>query len=160
MAILIVYNILPVILLLVYPMKPFRKCLYKLKLNFVALNLFMDTFQGCYKDGTADTRDLRSFSCLYFLLRLFFILVRLLATYGWHWGVVMLLFASATIIIATFKPYKWNVHNFINIAMLGILMLISIAISWSSSIVHSLDNFHCIFFIYVSLCACCPFFTS
>ena len=124
MAILIVYNILPVILLLVYPMKLFRKCLYKLKLNSVALNLFMDTFQGCYKDGTADTRDLRSFSCLYFLLRLFFILIRLLATYGWHWGVVMLLFASATIIIATFKPYKRNVHNFIDIAMLGILMLI------------------------------------
>ena len=80
MAILVVYNILPVILLLVYLMKPFHKCLYKLKLNSVALNLFMDTFQGFYKDGTADTRDLRSFSCLYFLLRLFFILVRLLAS--------------------------------------------------------------------------------
>ena len=124
MAILIVYNILPVILLLVYPLKPFRKCLHKLKLNSVALNLFMDTFQGCYKDGTTDTRDLRSFSCLYFLLRLFFILVRLSATYGWHWGVVMLLFALATIIIATFKPYKRNLHNFIDIAMLGILMLL------------------------------------
>ena len=124
MAILVIYNILPVILLLVYPMKPFRKYLYKLKLNSVALNLFMDTFQGCYKDGTADTRDLRSFSCLYFLLRLFFILVRLLATYGWHWGVVMLLFTLATIIIATFKPYKRNIHNFIDIAMLGLLMLL------------------------------------
>ena len=110
--------------MLVYPLKPFRKCLHKLKLNSVALDLFMDTFQGCYKDGTANTRDLRSFSCLYFLLRLSFIMVRLSASYGWHWGLVMLLFASATIIIATFKPYKQNIHNAIDIAMLGVLMLL------------------------------------
>ena len=124
MVILFVYNILPVILLLVYPLRPFRKCLHKLKLNSVALDLFMDTFQGCYKDGASNTRDLRSFSCLYFLLRLSFIIVRLSASYGWHWGVVMLLFTSATVVIASFKPYKRNIHNVIDIVMLGVLMLV------------------------------------
>ena len=124
LVILITYNILPVVLLLVYPLKTFRKCLHKLKLNFVALNLFMDTFQGCYKDGTVNTQDLRSFSSLYFFLRLSFIMIRLSATYGWHWGVVMLLFASATILVASFKPYKQNIHNVTDIAMLVILMLV------------------------------------
>ena len=152
MAILIVYNILPVILLLAYPLKPFRKCSHKLTLNFIALDLFMDTFQGCYKDGTAITRDLRSFSCLYFFLRLSFIMVRLSATYGWHWGVVMLLFALATIIIATFKPYKQNIHNVIDIVMLGILMLVFyFYLMMIIQFVHSSASLH-LFYVTVTLC--------
>ena len=153
MAILIVYNILPVILLLAYPLKPFRKCLHKLRLNFVALDLFMDTFQGCYKDGTATTRDLRSFSCLYFFLRLSFIMVRLSATYGWHWGVIVLLFVLATIIIATFKPYKQNIHNVIDIVMLGILMLVFYF--YLMMIIHSsfTDQFPLqLFYVTITLC--------
>ena len=50
--ILFVFDLLPFLLLLFYPMKWFQKCLSCLQLSHVALHTFVDSFTGCYKDGT------------------------------------------------------------------------------------------------------------
>ena len=59
------------LLLLFYPMKWFQKCLNCLRLSHVALHTFVDSFAGCYKDGTEPgTRDCRYFAALYLLVLL------------------------------------------------------------------------------------------
>ena len=67
----IVLNSFPAILLILYPIKPFRVCLSNLKLDCTVVHIFVEKFHGCYKDGmqgTSGKRDLRSFSGLYFIL--------------------------------------------------------------------------------------------
>ena len=62
---------LPTVLLLLYPIKCFRKLLsYCGPKKYHAIYVFIDTFQGHYKDGTDGTRDYRAASCISFILRL------------------------------------------------------------------------------------------
>ena len=59
-------NLLPFLLLLLYPMKWFQKCMNKFKLSHLALHTFVDSFAGCYNDGTEPgTRDCRYFAALF-----------------------------------------------------------------------------------------------
>ena len=58
------------LLLLLYPMKLFQKCLgYCTRIRWQFLHTFADAFQGCYKNGTNGTRDYRYFAGLYLLFR-------------------------------------------------------------------------------------------
>ena len=69
--VILIFNILPPLLLLFYPTSIFRKCLMCLRFQrWDILSHIMDIFQGWYKDGTAGTRDYRSFSALYMLYRI------------------------------------------------------------------------------------------
>ena len=69
-------SLLPLLLLLFHPMKWFQKCLNGLKLNRYGLHIFVDSFAGCYKDGTEPgTRDCRYFAALFLLLRILTYLV-------------------------------------------------------------------------------------
>ena len=66
----IVCIILPPLLLTLYPIKRFRSILLKCRLNFVAIHIFTDKVYSCYRDGLDEGRDMRSFSGLYFFLRI------------------------------------------------------------------------------------------
>ena len=66
--ILMVFNVIPVAVLILYSLKCFRSCLSKCKLDSLALTAFVEKFSGCYKDGLDGGRDMRSFSGLYFVL--------------------------------------------------------------------------------------------
>ena len=71
--IFICFNLLPLFLLLLYPMKWFQRCLnlFKLMISHFSLHTFVDSFAGCYKDGTEPgTRDCRYFAALFLLLRI------------------------------------------------------------------------------------------
>ncbi len=62
---------LPIVLLLLYPFKFFCKLLsYCGPQKYHAIYVFLDTFQGHYKDGTNGTRDYRAASCISFILRI------------------------------------------------------------------------------------------
>ena len=67
-----VLNFPVIILLLLYPLKIFRKLLHCCcgGRKYHTIYVFMNTFQGHYKDGTNGSRDYRAVSCLNFLLRL------------------------------------------------------------------------------------------
>ena len=65
-----IFNLLPTVLLLFYPFRPFRACLSKCKLNGLALYTFVEKFYGCYRNGLDGGKDMRSFAGLYFVLRL------------------------------------------------------------------------------------------
>ena len=64
--ILFMFNILPPLLLTLYPFRIFRSCLSKCRLDFIAINNFADKMQHFYRNGLDGGRDMRSFSGLHF----------------------------------------------------------------------------------------------
>ena len=64
---LTVFNILPMVLLFLYPCGWFRKCLSCCGASNHVLHTFMEAFQGCYRH---QSRDCRYFAGLYLLLQI------------------------------------------------------------------------------------------
>ena len=95
----IVFNILPALLLVLYPFKIFRKLLSKCRLNGLALTTFVEKFHCFYKNGLDDSMDLRSFSGLHFFMVLF-------SCFYPNWSYWTVLFLASALLTAYFKPYK------------------------------------------------------
>ena len=53
-----VFNVFPAIVLTLYPIRQFRKCLSKCKLDGLALKTFVEKFYSCYRNGLDGGRDL------------------------------------------------------------------------------------------------------
>ena len=70
---MIVFLILPTLLLFLYPFRCFQRILNRFHINFHAVRVFIDVFLGPYKDGTYNSRDLRYFAGVFFLVRVIFI---------------------------------------------------------------------------------------
>ena len=69
--VLLVFIFLPLLVLVLYPLRCFQKCLdFFCPMNRELLRTFADAFQGTYKDGTAGTRDYRYFAAGYLGLRI------------------------------------------------------------------------------------------
>ena len=67
-----IFAVLPILLLLLYPTRLFQKLLQHIPPRVVqTLRVFVDTHQGCIKDGTNGTRDYRVVSVVYLILRFF-----------------------------------------------------------------------------------------
>ena len=73
---LFLFVLFPVLLLTLYPFRWFQKLLSLFPIRWYVLHTFVDSFQGCYKDGTEPgTRDYRWCASIFFIGRypLFFI---------------------------------------------------------------------------------------
>ena len=111
----LIVTLLPVILLIFYPIRMFQKCLSKLRLDFVFISIFVERYYSCYKDGLDGGRDMRSFAGFYLLLRLFLCLsivssshMKLLSS---GFSVASLVYISAAMLIALIRPYKRTYMN-------------------------------------------------
>lgn len=132
--VMVVFVLLPPLLLLVYPLELVKTLAAKLgccgddrcfKTNS-RLQLLLDTFQGCFKDGTNGTRDCRYFAGLYFILR-----TVLFTTYAYtgiwfqQYVVQQLVCTVAILLFAIIRPYKKDFYNNLDAVMLGILAMIN-----------------------------------
>ena len=108
----IVFLCVPTILLLLYPFQFFQRFLSLFPYNWHYLRAFVDSFQGCYKDGTEPgTFDCRWFSVLTLLLRLILFVIFTLTLsmmYFVYAAVAVLAFVILAINIQPFK--KSTVH--------------------------------------------------
>ena len=131
LVILTIFNILPFLLLLFYPMKWFQRCLNHFKLSHLALHTFVDSFAGCYKDGTEPgTRDCRYFAALFLFLRMIICTVGQAIKTAYMYGWVGLIITAFTILLVIVQPYKYkhNIYNTVTTAMFGFMTLVMIAI--------------------------------
>ena len=121
--------LIPVIILSFYPVRAFRSFLEKCKISGhsrAALNLFVEKFYSCYRDGLDGGKDLRSFVCLPFLLRLSVFIGVLTQTFVTYWFFHFLIFGGASLLIAIVQPYKQTYMNTVDSLILAIISLIGI----------------------------------
>ena len=130
---LIIFNVIPLLLLALYPFRFFQKflnCLPCLKCK-VALRLFMDAFHGGYKDSK---QDCRHFATLYMAVRFFnLLLMSLLRNKVAYHSVVTLLLVSTLTLVAYFHPYKCKKRNTVDIVMLLTLVIGSASLTMKSA---------------------------
>ena len=125
---LTLFNIMPVVLLLLYPrfIQP--------RVNSQALTTFMDIFQGCYRHHP---RDCRSFSAVPFIFRML-VLVHLALTQEALFlvlaGFSFLLLVALVILI---KPHKHNYWNYVDI----FLYMNSALLCFSFMLTHNFMSF-------------------
>ena len=93
-------------LLILHPMQCFQRCLGRCRVRWHALYIFIDAFQGCYKDGTNGTRDCRYFAGVYLLLRLMLFILFAVVRNGMLSAVAILLLIGVPMLIARVQPYK------------------------------------------------------
>ncbi len=112
--ILTVFVLFPSILLCVYPFRCFQRLLNRYRARWFVLHTFMDTFQGCYKDGTNGTNDCRYFAGVYVWARIGFFVIYTLSvgTAAYAVAVLYLLVIAALVVIV--KPYKIALYNIVD----------------------------------------------
>ena len=112
--VLLVFVLFPLLLLLLYPMRSFQRCLgYCTRIRWQFLHTFADVFQGCYKNGTNGTRDFRYFAGLYLLFRIA-LFTAFISFINYVWLIVILFPAFVSLLFALFRPYKSNCFNIID----------------------------------------------
>ena len=132
MAVCVLVNFIltPTILLIVYPTRLFRRCIACCGFHrWHALCIFVESFQGQYKDGTNGTRDFRMVSASFLILRML-----ILASFLPHHKIDIfpspklqcILFITATGFYAIAKPYKSNLRNIADILILVLLAIVSL----------------------------------
>ena len=136
--VLIIFNILPLLLLCLYPCHCFQRILNICRLRCQALHTFMDAFQGSYRNGTNGTRDCRHLSAAYLFVRIMVFVIAAVSlgysvvTFSFLAGVLFSLFA---ILIAITQPYKSSIYNIIDT-----VLIFAIAIFYFSAAGHRLAH--------------------
>ena len=123
-----VFNILLLFLLTIYPFEFFQKLLnYScLKPNHrLALQVFMDSFHGCFKDDAA--HDYRHFASLYLALRFVHPLLFMLLGYGLYFPIASFLIIIVMVLIVKYQPYKCKNSNLVDTILLLVLVTAYIA---------------------------------
>ena len=129
LVVVLVFNVLPLILLCLYPCRCFHRCLHHCRIRLLKLHIFMDVFQGCYKDGTAGTCDCRWFAALYLLIRIAILVASGIVTFNLSFGIFLtvILLLVIVFLIVLFQPYKTPIHNVINIFLLIVASLLCVS---------------------------------
>ena len=124
--ILIIFVLLPILL---YPCNWFQRLLNVFPVNWQVLHTFVDSFQGCYKDGTeAGTRDYRWFSSFFFIIRITLFMVAAITT-SMYFVISSVLMVIFVILLITIQPFKANMSHYSDINAAFFLLLISWYIS-------------------------------
>ena len=139
------FTLLPALLLFLYPCHFFQQFLNSIRCNFVTLRTFMDVFQGNYKDGTNNTKDLRFFSGIFFCARFIIVAGFLLLNSPFFWMIFAATITTLGFSIAVFRPQKTFIHYLLDLLVLMMLsfvvfIFIGLALPDSNSISKKIDN--------------------
>ena len=120
--VILVFNVAPIVLLLVYPLGWFQRTLSRLG-PCRGMHTFVDAFQGHYKNGAEDgrgrkTRDCRYFSVAYLLLRIvlhgIFVFTRDKSFYLVGCAFII----TVAFLVLVFRPYKKEIFNMVDAVLL------------------------------------------
>ena len=128
--VLLVFAVFPLLLLLLYPMRSFQRCLgYCTRIRWQFLHTFADAFQGCYKNGTNGTHDYRYFARLYLFCRIV-LLAALAYDDTYMWLILISLPVVGSLLFAYFRPYKKNFFNIIDCLVCALVALAELLIKY------------------------------
>ena len=134
--VLLTFNILPLLVVVLYPTRVFQKCLNCCRIRWHAVHAFADAFNGCYKDGTNGTWDYRYFAGFYLLLRILYLFHSLLinSLLRIHSSAASIYHVCFTVVILLFvfcRPYKKNLFNILDSFFFLFVLLQNSGMSYS-----------------------------
>ena len=89
----------------------------------------MDTFQGCFKDGTNGSRDCRYFASIYLITRVATHLGFMLTDVLNNTSILVALLLTVVVLLSFFHPYKKCTYNRMDILFL-LVIIITLASAW------------------------------
>ena len=113
--VLLVFTLLPILLLCLYPCRCFQQFLNNCQMRRQTLHMFMDAFQGCYKDGTNGTWDCRYFAAIYLITRIAVHLSLIFSSVSFTNSVLIAALAIVALILSAFHPYKERFYNYLDV---------------------------------------------
>ena len=120
-----IFNLIPLLLLCLYPCRCFQSCLNRYKLNSQVLCIFMDAFQGYFKFEP----DYRYFSGFYPFLRIALFLIFGVTGTKYFIMISGIVAIPTTVFVVILRPYKNNITNIIDIVFLLNFVLFTFAAS-------------------------------
>ena len=120
---LILFTVLPIVMLLLYPCRFCKSILTRIKLNFRSLHFLMYSFNVCYKDGTDGTPDRRSFAALFLAVRLL-ISIEYVLLYFNYLTSIMITCTAFMVVLSVVQPYNARNSIFNRLDPLMIFFLI------------------------------------
>ena len=147
----IIFNLLPILLLFLYPFGMFRRMLSKLRLDRISLTIFTEKFHCCYRDGLDGKKDMRYFSGIHFFLviplLLFPSLMSLISKFNLLFitGTILLI---AALLIVLCRPYKKMYMNVCDTLLLSHLAMICF-------ITEKNQVFYSVYASFISPSICC-----
>ena len=122
LVICIILNLLPILLLVLYPFGTFRRMLSKLRLDRISLTIFTEKFHCCYRDSLDGKRDMRYFSGVYFFLVIPLFSFPSLMSHIFkfdQWFIKGTILLLAALLIVLCRPYKKMYMNVCDILLLS-----------------------------------------
>ena len=119
----------PVLLLILYPIKVFRLLLFKCRFStrtLASLNIFVEKYYSCYRDGMDGGKDMRSLASMYFILRWVAIFIFEITSLSTSLVLVAILYVSYGTVIALVRPYKKTYMNIIDTLIIENLALLAL----------------------------------
>ena len=145
--VLLVFVVFPLLLLLLYPMRSFQRCLgYCTRIRWQFLHTFADAFQGCYKNGTNGTRDYRYFAGLYLLFRVVLLVGFIVQPTVNRWLITITFPVVISLLFALFRPYKNNYFNIIDCLAFALVALSTFVIMYAYT-THAQFSFQLLYVI-------------
>jgi hypothetical protein len=152
----VLFAILPVLLLVLYPFRCFQKILNRFPFRWYILHTFVDSFYGCYKDGTQPgTRDCRWFASLLILSRLSLILLGGLTLSAVYYPLAAVVLVVVVFLYIAVQPFRERVSHFTTINVLFILLLAELHVC-SNGIVKSEPPLQYVFLVNACLALTLP----
>ena len=118
-AVILVFNVLPILLLCLYPFRWFQKCLNCCSLSRPSLHIFMDAFQGCYK---TTPRDYRHMAALPFIVRLLNFVTFFVTINRFRYSLMGIVLLVVVCVLSSTQPFRSTKQN-----MSSIFSLLSLA---------------------------------
>ncbi len=121
--VLSVFVALPTLLFILYPFCWFQKFLNLFPFRWYILHTFMDSFQGCYKDGTQGTHDCRWFASMVLISRFSLFLIGAFVLSTQYFSLAAAFLTVITIIFVNVQPFKPSMSHFTDIHVVLFLLL-------------------------------------
>ena len=152
-SILVLVILPPILVLIAYPTKQFRKLQNSLSSRMnLAIQAFVGPFQGCFKDGMNGTRDYRALSGgILALLLLMVVISRCVGGFVevdarepvLAVPVIVTIFIILSVGFAVFQPYKTDIANHTGVTLSALIAVVSalyifVIVGWKYTYVLSL----------------------
>ena len=134
-AVCIIFVLFPVLILMLYPFNWFQKFLNIFPFRWNVLHTFMDSFQGCYKDGTeVGTRDYRWFASTFFIARFLMLVVGAISLDSSFFPIASILYALLAAALIGIQPFKTSTSHYTAINAIFVLLISLLYVSLTGMI--------------------------